>query len=279
MTQPMLGLPREVYQRLLESVTCIVHNAWTISAKRPIAGFEAQFEIMGNLLCMSSKIAALRPRDCKIRFVFVSSIAVVGHYPMWKDTAHVLEERVAIEAVLPNGYGDAKWAYELFATSSIRVRQIAGSRKSGYWNPMEHTSFLWKSSQMLKAIPNLRGLLSWTPVDDVAGTVVDLSEVTDAPHAIYNIDNPIRQQWSDMIPVLATALGIPQANIVSLVRECERDAKTAANPASMLLKFLEDNFLRMSCSGLLLGTDKAREHSETLRGVQPVSDKVTRRFV
>lgn len=138
---------------------------------------------------------------------------------------------------------------------------------------------------MLKAIPDLRGLLSWTPVDDVAGTVADLSEVTDAPHAIYNIDNPIRQQWSDMIPVLATALGIPQANIVpfddwvSLVRECERDAKTAANPASMLLEFLEDNFLRMSCGGLLLGTDKAREHSETLRGVQPVSDEVTRRFV
>jgi acyl transferase domain-containing protein/acyl carrier protein/NAD(P)-dependent dehydrogenase (short-subunit alcohol dehydrogenase family)/SAM-dependent methyltransferase len=113
MTQPMLGLPREVYQRLLESVTCIVHNAWTMSAKRPIAGFEAQFEIMGNLLCMSSEIAALRPRDCKTRFVFVSSIAVVGHYPMWKDTAHVPEERVAIEAVLPNGYGDAKWACEL----------------------------------------------------------------------------------------------------------------------------------------------------------------------
>ncbi|KAI5241808.1 polyketide synthase [Aureobasidium subglaciale] len=306
MTQPMLGLPRETYQRLLESVTCIVHNAWTMSAKRPIAGFEAQFEIMGNLLRMASEIAGLRPRDCKTRFVFVSSIAVVGHYPIWKDTPQVPEERVAIEAVLPNGYGDAKWACELvldrtlqkasptltcfypdqFATSSIRVGQIAGSRKSGYWNPMEHTSFLWKSSQMLNAIPNLQGLLSWTPVDDVAGTVGDLSELTTSPHAIYNIDNPIRQQWTDMIPVLATALGIPQANIipfedwVSLVRESEKDGKTAAvNPASMLLEFLEDNFLRMSCGGLLLGTERAREHSETLRNVGPVSEEVARRFV
>ncbi|THZ19742.1 hypothetical protein D6C89_07591 [Aureobasidium pullulans] len=136
----------DVRLRLLESVTCIVYNAWTISAKRPIAGFEAQFEIMGNLLYMSSEIAALRPRDYKTRFVFVSSIAV-------KDTAHVLEERVTIEAVLPNGYSDAKWAYELV---------------------LDRT--LYKASLTL----------------NITCTIVDLSEVTDAPHAIYNIDNPIR---------------------------------------------------------------------------------------
>lgn len=113
MTRPMLGLPEVTYQSLLQNVTCIVHNAWTMSAKRPIAGFEPQFEIMGNLISMASDIAASRSRDRKVRFVFVSSIAVVGHYPIWKGTPHVPEEQVTIDAVLPNGYGDAKWACEL----------------------------------------------------------------------------------------------------------------------------------------------------------------------
>lgn len=138
---------------------------------------------------------------------------------------------------------------------------------------------------MLNAIPDLQGLLSWTPVDDVAGTVSDLLNITDAPYAIYNIDNPIRQQWADMIPVLANALGIPQTNIipfddwVALVRMCEENGQNTINPASMLVDFLQDNFQRMSCGGLLLETKNALEHSETLRNVRPVSEEVTRRFV
>ena len=113
MTQPMLGLSEDIYTSLLKSVTCIVHNAWTMSAKRPIAGFEAQFRIMGNLVALASDIVPRRFVGEKLHFLFVSSIAVVGHYPQWKATPHVPEERVSIEAVLPNGYGDAKWACEL----------------------------------------------------------------------------------------------------------------------------------------------------------------------
>jgi hypothetical protein len=142
---------------------------------------------------------------------------------------------------------------------------------------MEHTSFLWKSSQTVNAIPNLQGLLSWTPVDDVAGVVGDLVGIN-TPYPIYNIDNPIRQAWSEMIPVLAKALAIPESNIipfddwVTLVRQCEGVGRTD-NPASMLVDFLEDNFERMSCGGLLLAT------KNTLRNVKPVSEEIARRFV
>ena len=152
---------------------------------------------------------------------------------------------------------------------------------------MEHSAFLWKSSQTLKALPAFEGLLSWTPVDDVAGTLADLSTVRN-PHPIYNIDNPIRQAWSEMIPVLAKALAIPTSNIipfadwVARVRDCpavNSQVNNNGNPAFFLVEFLEDNFLRMSCGGLLLETEKAREHSATLRNVQPVSEEVARRFV
>ncbi|KAL9083514.1 MAG: hypothetical protein Q9165_008495 [Trypethelium subeluteriae] len=295
MTQPMLGLQERTYRSLVDSATCVVHNAWTMSATRPIAGFENQLHIMSKLLTLARDIASCRPPGWKTGFFFVSSIAVVGQYPTWKGTPHVPEDRVPIEAVLPNGYGDAKWACELaldrtlhkypthFGTSSVRIGQIAGSRKSGYWNPMEHSAFLWKSSQTLHAIPAFDGLLSWTPVDDVAGTLADLIAVR-SPYPIYNIDNPVRQPWNEMIPVLANALAIPKSNIIPFadwiarVRQSTEVSKND-NPAYYLLEFLEDNFLRMSCGGLLLDTRKAQEHSPTLRKVQPVSEEVARRFV
>lgn len=138
---------------------------------------------------------------------------------------------------------------------------------------------------MLNAIPDLHGLLSWTPVDDVAATIADLIGIDECPYAIYNIDNPVRQQWVDMIPVLADALSIPRANIVpfddwvALVRQCEADGQNTINPASMLIDFLEHNFQRMSCGGLLLDTTNTQQHSESLRNVRPVSEEVTRRFV
>ncbi|MCJ1378978.1 hypothetical protein MMC17_002077 [Xylographa soralifera] len=294
-TKPKLGLTENVYQDLVKSVTHIVHNAWIMSIKRPLKGFESQFYAMRNLINLARDVSSKRPQGIKVNFQFISSIAVVGQYPVWKNEKNVPEERMPIEAILPIGYADAKYICELmldktlhqypdqFRTSAVRIGQIAGSKISGYWNPFEHLSFLWKSSQTLNKLPSLPGLLSWTPVDDVAETLVDLAFVDD-PYPIYNIDNPVRQQWQDMLPVLADVLDIPRDNIipfeewVDLVRNSP-DVVEKDNPASKLIDFLDSNFLRMSCGGLLLETTKAREHSKTLRAVGPVSADVTRKFV
>lgn len=298
MAKPKLGLPDEVYENLLSSVTHIIHNAWLMSAKRAIKGFESQFSIMQNMINLASDCASKRPAESnsKLSFLFVSSIAVVGYYPLWKNDPKVPEERMPIEAVLPNGYGDAKYTCELMLdatlhrypqfirTTSVRIGQIAGSKKSGYWNPMEHLSYLWKSSQSLRCLPDFRGLLSWTPVDDVAGTLADLvlSEVD--PFPIVHIDNPVRQNWADMIPVIASALDIPLSQAIPFeewihrVRNAPSSVPEADNPAIKLVDFLDHNFLRMSCGGLLLQTDKAKQHSKTLRAVQPVTEEVARKF-
>lgn len=293
--KPSLGLSESKYDDLISNVTHIVHNAWLMNAKLPIKGFEAQFETMKNLIDLAQGIACARPKNFKTSFEFVSSIAVVGRYPEWKNTVDVPEDRMPIEGVLENGYGDAKYVCELmldetlhkypqnFKATSVRIGQIAGSKKTGYWNPMEHLSFLWKSSQTINALPDFSGLLSWTPVDDVAGTLRDLLLV-DQPYSIYHIDNPVRQQWKDMMPFLADALNVPRTNVIAFekwikkVRECETKSEKE-NPAIWLIDFLDDNFLRMSCGGLLLGTEKSTEHSRTLRAVGPVSKETVQLFV
>ncbi|KAI0382686.1 hypothetical protein F5Y04DRAFT_287742 [Hypomontagnella monticulosa] len=301
MSKPKLGLSDDDYQALIGSVTHIVHNAWLMNAKWPLRNFETQFQIMRNLLDLSREISIRRIPGTAVTFQFISSIATVGHRPIWSGEPIVPEERMSIESVLPTGYGDAKYICELmldetlhkhpdrFRTMAVRPGQIAGSSVSGYWNIMEHLSFLIKSSQTLKSLPDFDGLLSWTPVDEVASTLVDLLFLSEdqTHYPIYHIDNPIRQAWNEMIPILANALEIdPQGVIpfrdwVQLVRDHPRQVEgpEGENPAFLLIDFLDDNFLRMSCGGLLLDTVKVREHSKTLANVGPVNERVAKQFI
>ena len=168
--KPNLGLADADYATLVRSVSAILHNAWPMSGTRPIKGFEGQFQAMKNLINLARDIACNRSEGDRVSFQFISSIGVVGHYPLWSGVTRVPEERMAIKSVLPNGYCDAKFTCERildetlhkypthFRTMTARLGQIAGSKVSGYWNPMEHFSFLVKSSKTLKALPDFDGV-------------------------------------------------------------------------------------------------------------------------
>ena len=294
--KPMLGLPSDKYETLLNTVTHVLHNAWPMSGKRPVKGFELQFQVMRNLIDFARGISCRREKGSKVSFQFISSIATVGHYPLWSGNVNVPEERMTIESVLPNGYGDAKFVCERmldetlhkypaqFRAMAVRLGQVAGSKTSGYWNPVEHLAFLIKSSRTFKALPDFDGLLSWTPVNDVAATLGDLLVSDNSPHPIYHIDNPVRQPWRDMIPVLADALDIPRRNAIPFDEWVRRVRNFPGsieldNPAAKLIEFLDGNFIRMSCGGLLLDTTKSREHSKTLANEGPVSEDVARKYI
>ncbi|KAI0149832.1 putative polyketide synthase [Hypoxylon sp. NC0597] len=300
LSKPNLGLPEETYNRIADAVTHIIHNAWLMHSKWPVKRFEPQLRIMANMIGLARDISARRSPGTFVTFEFVSSIATVGHHPLWTGRPVVPETRVPIESVLPTGYGDAKYICERlldatlhryperFRATAVRLGQIAGSSLNGHWNHAEHVFFLIKSSQTLGALPDFKGTLGWTPVDDMAGTLVDiLSQPDDVPlYPIYHIENPVRQPWSHMIALLADALDIPAVipfdEWVRRVREWpvkSDNGAEGANPAYLLTDFLDDNFARMSCGGLLMGTANAREHSPTLARVGPVSEETTMLFL
>ncbi|KAL2862550.1 putative polyketide synthase [Aspergillus lucknowensis] len=293
-SQPQLGLPASEYTWLVENVTHIIHNAWPMSTKRPLSSFEPQFQTLRNLLDLASA-AGSRPDKPRIGFQFVSSIGVVGH----SGHTRVPEERMRLGATIDNGYCEAKWVCErmldetlhknpeTFRAMVIRPGQITGSRTSGIWNPLEHFPFLVKSAQALRSWPDFDGILQWVPVNDVAGTMVDLLHLDDSAHAaypVYHIDNPVGQPWKEMSATLCDALDIPKDRIipfaewVKLVRRSPLQMETD-NPAARLIDFLDSNFERMSCGGLILDTTLAREHSATLAAQGPVSADVARSYV
>ncbi|TGJ84467.1 hypothetical protein E0Z10_g4327 [Xylaria hypoxylon] len=300
LSKPNLGLSEETYNEIVDKVTHIIHNAWLMHSKWPVKRFEPQLRIMANMINLARDVSARHGLGTPVTFEFISSIATVGHHPLRTGQPIVPEVRVPIESVLPTGYGEAKYVCERlldatlhryperFRAAAVRLGQIAGSSVDGYWNHTEHVAFLIKSSQTLGAMPDLRGNLGWTAADDVAGAVVDiLLQPNDIRlHPIYHIENPVRQPWDHMIATLARALNItavlPFDEWVRRVRQWPIKADNVAdgaNPAYLLADFLDDNFTRMSCGGLLMSTVKAREHSPTLARVGPVSEDTARLFV
>jgi len=150
---------------------------------------------------------------------------------------------------------------------------------------MEVLGFLLKSAQTLGAFPDIKGVLTWLPLEEASETLADLL-LRDAPdcYPVYHVDNPVHKKWEDMIPVLAEALSVPQKGIVPL-EEWLRRVKAYPgedpwdNPAAQAIEFFEHKFEHISCGGVTLATDKTREHSPTLRGVQPVTDDLVRKYV
>lgn len=295
MAQPSLGLPPHEHAWLSQHATHIVHNAWPMSGTRPLSAFASSLQAMRNLLDLARDVAIRNDHQHRrLAFVFVSSIGAVGCSP----GPRVLEERLPLSVALPNGYGDAKWVCErvldatlhkfplLFRASVVRPGQIAGSSTSGYWNPDEHFAFMVKSAQSLRVWPELGGTLLWTPVDHCGAVVADLALNPVAEGPVYHMDNPVGQPWQDMNPVLARLLGVPADGILPF-RDWIKRVRTSPlvpeteNPTARngMADFLEKNFERMSCGGLVLDTQRAREDSVTMAAEGPVSDEVVGRYV
>lgn len=289
-----VGLPSDKYQSLLGRVTHIVHSAWPMSLTRPIRMYEIQMKILRNLITLAADIARTQPH-LRVGFQFVSSIAVVANYPLWKGTPLVPEQPTAIESVPLTGYAEAKQVCETvlsktlrryperFQAQAVRVAQISGSTTNGYRNNSEYMPFLIKTSQTLGLLPFLDGTLSWYPVDGVAATLGDLLLCETADDWIYHIDNPSRQGWQEMTASLASALGLGKDAIVPFDQWIDRVRRlrgsTVDNPALQLIDFFENYFIPMSCGQLILDTTKANQYSETLRNQGPITDEVVDKYI
>ena len=165
-----LGLPESEYASLRAQVTHILHNAWPVDFKRALPSFKSQFQTLQNLLLLSQDIKLSRPQ-VKPRFMFISSIAVVGQYGFVNGGRIIPEIPITDpKCTNPFGYGQAKLVCEQivanaasefegsFEACSVRIGQMSASSGSGYWNPDEHMPALVKSSKKVGALPNIKGV-------------------------------------------------------------------------------------------------------------------------
>lgn len=292
-----LGLDEARYDQLLNEVTHIVHSAFPVNGLRSLKQNEPQFDFMRNLVDLAAGVSARRPTEFKFTFQFISSLSAVGMYPVAHGQTQVPEQQWDVDSALPNGYGEAKVICERvlletlgqhpdrFRAMTVRLGQLSGSMRTGYWNHMEMLSFMFKSAQTLRALPDVNGALSWLPLEQASASLSDLL-LRDTPncHAVYHLDNPAPRDWKDVMPVLADALGIPESHIIPFEEWLRRVRAYPGedpwdNPSAKAMEFFEHKFKHMCCGGVTMATDNSRQHSSTLRAVGPVSDELVRKYI
>lgn len=161
----------------------------------------------------------------------------------------------------------------------LRVGQLCGHTRTGYWNTDEMWPIMFASSTHLSisAIPDFRGkVVDWVPVDIAAGTIRDvlLSEKKQEEYAVHNIVNPSPIPWAELIGILQRGdlSRVEKMNVVSMkewVRRLSSQAEAGVSPDEIsglrLLQFFENMALEDVEEEKMFETEKTRGISESLR--------------
>ncbi|KAJ6442161.1 L-aminoadipate-semialdehyde dehydrogenase [Purpureocillium lavendulum] len=239
---PYLGVGKARYRRLLSSVDRIIHNAWPVNFNISVASFEPHICGVRHLVDFASKASRIVP------IIFISSI---GTATAWKKECPVPETKLDDLSLAEMGYGRSKLAGSLILdaaavqgvpTATVRVGQVAGPRSSkGMWNKREYLPTLIESSLFMGKLPESIGPgdeVDWTPTEDVARLILDVSGVTtktpvSAIHGYFHGVNPSKTTWSSLAATLEARYAgrLQRVSLEAWVAALEQSANTAADAA------------------------------------------------
>lgn len=293
---------------LIQKVTHIFHGAWPMHFQLKLRSFDQHLKALLDLMDVAKAIGDSRP-DCRPRFIFASSIAVVGQYT--SKTGCVPETIIEDPNVtLPMGYAEAKWVCEKLVqefseqqkncveASIMRIGQLSGSETAGYWSPSEHFPRLLQVSQKLGHLPQLSGVsckpllmvelirrlthaqkASWMPVDRAAKVTRDVLLQENAPwQLVYHLENPVGQPWSQLVQMIRGFPGLGTLDELPFEEWLEHACKVDQSLDDLRF-FLRDHFRRMSDGSLTLQTRNTLAASPTLRTSGAVPMNVIQKYV
>ncbi|RAH63793.1 acetyl-CoA synthetase-like protein [Aspergillus aculeatinus CBS 121060] len=284
LSAPNLGLEKQTYTALTDSVTTILHCQWPVDFHQPLSFFEPQ--IQGIVAVTNFAVESThRPR-----IIFLSSISTVAN---WNEDRAVPEASLGSLKHAQTGYGESKLIASLLLHragelagmrgSICRLGQIAGPVDSaGVWPRRDWFPSLLDSSQAIGYLPDSLGAqdtLAWIPVDFLAELIADLAltgERSGETTSYYHFVNPQSAKWADMAPsVIAQLQG--ECRITSLsdwVRKLEDHAARAASsdtqPSSGVK--LIDFYKSLQGRPLDLETCQTRDVIPRLGSIPPVNE-------
>ncbi|KAI0508876.1 hypothetical protein F5B22DRAFT_378949 [Xylaria bambusicola] len=297
MSRSDFGLPRDAFNELLATADRFIHNAWPVNFNIPVQSFEPHIRSVRNIGDFAAQAAK------RVAVVFISSI---GTGERWDTSAGKLPEKRLEDLALPAaGYGRSKMVGSLiledvaqagdFPAAMIRVGQIAGPQaEKGFWNKQEWLPSIIASSLYLGALPSDLGSferVDWTPVESIAGLVLDVSGVSqdvgaDEIAGYYHGVNPSATTWTALAPAVQEFYGTERIKeLVSFREWVERldESQTGdmqaldKNPGVKLL----DSYRGMAAEGVKpVVFDMARTtlRSPSMREARPVTTELMRHW-
>lgn len=231
LTKPNFGLEEDIYNKMLSSVTQIIHNAWPVDFNQRLRSFKPSLDGVLGLISFAAH-AKLSPS-----LLFLSSISAVTAYHQVPGAESQVPEKVIKSLSCPAymGYGESKYLAERMLdhatamlgvrTGAARVGQVAGTANNPRgWNRNEWFPSLVMSSRTLRALPLTLGAfqdastpggvmdsVDWLPVDKLAAVIIELSSSLMVDPAtpsvqVLHLANPNPRDWKTLAPVVAREL-------------------------------------------------------------------------
>ena len=263
LSQPDLGLTKEMMEQLKTEVALILHLAWPVNFSIHLQSFEPHLAGLRTLLALSLDVYRSEPA----RLFFASSISTAENTP---PPALIADAPVDdLSHALDMGYAQSKLVGEhmvLNASRSgarsyvLRIGQIVGDLQSGFWNDTEYVPLMIRSALSMNALPALNENCSWIPVDTLATAILEVSRTVQSapkpcaidsmnPPVVYNMCNPHLFSWDQLLEKVREAglefETVPYGNWMQLLRSSASNGDEEQNPAVKLLDHFE---LRYSMS-------------------------------
>ncbi|KAG6855913.1 hypothetical protein H0H87_009479 [Tephrocybe sp. NHM501043] len=206
-TQPNLGLDRGQYSELSRSVTIVIHNAWKLDFNLSLSAFEPNVQSTRHLIDLLQS----GPNSGNSRFLFTSSISSAQSWP--KSNGPYPEEILMDpSSAIGNGYGEGKYVAErILAKSgvqatSIRIGQVSGGKPKGAWSVTDWVPILVKSSISIGVLPEIKGMISWIPMNVVASAIVEAALSDKILPAALNLVHPRPAEAIDIVRSLQSTI-------------------------------------------------------------------------
>ncbi|KAK0444273.1 uncharacterized protein EV420DRAFT_1277509 [Desarmillaria tabescens] len=270
-----LGLEGQVYEEIRRDVTCIIHSAWLRNYAVSLSTLEPLISGTRRLI----DLALGSPHSAPPTFVFVSSLLVFRS----KCGSLIDAENSRPATAIGWGYAESKWVAESILAraaettplrvSVARLGQLSGG-SNGCWSPKEWFPLLVRSGQVVGCIPQLNGVLGWTPVHLAARAIV---EVRHSGEPYMNMGHPNPMDALEMFRMVSEELGVPMVPYPEWLAALEasvRSGETASHiPSLAMMEFYRSAYRPLgsqNCDavGITLGeSERAMFASSSMRGL------------
>lgn len=299
LSKPYFNLDQAKYHDILATADRIIHNAWPVNFNISVNSFKPYILGVRQLVEFSNKAAK------KVPIIFISSI---GTAQGWTKPEPIPEHRLDDLTLPKMGYGQSKFAASSILDAAveqsgvpaaiIRVGQIAGARtKEGTWNPQEFIPSLIASSVHMGMLPASLGpqdVVDWTPVEDIAGLVLDvaginqkipLSNISGYFHGV----NPSATSWAEIAKILKAYYGerikalVPFDEWIHALEASAIDATAEdveKNPGIKLIdtyKGMEEQG-RAGLGHIYFDVNRTVAHSQTMRKLGPINEALIKNW-
>ncbi|KAJ7696821.1 acetyl-CoA synthetase-like protein [Mycena rosella] len=286
-SEPGLGLPADAWTTLRDTITVIIHNAWTLDFNKSLSTFEPHIKGTRNLIDLTRQ----SPKATVVRFLFTSSIASAQG---WDPKVGPFPEELQLDAdvAVGNGYGESKYVSErILAASglqatSFRIGQVSGATSNGAWSTTDWVPAIVKSSIALGSFPsNPAGTVAWITPEAVAGTIVDAALNTEKSPFAINLVHPRPVTWDALMSSMARTAQRPLIPFADWVHQLEtRSAHATAEdmeniPGIKLLDFFNAVAVGMGSLSTEFSTVKAQALSDAIRSVKSLGTEDAERWI